>query len=363
MASITQRGDSFFAQVRIKRQGQIVFSESRSFPTRPMAESWAQRLEEKIKQEGTVAVAQRDLTVGKLIEKHLEYQQSLRPLGRSTIYNHEQAIAAWSSVKVLDLTAKHVIDYAIKRKAEGAGPATIMSNLSPVSAALHAAPYAHGIRVDPGEFDLAIKRLVEDGVAGKSKEVIRLVTPEEEKALLEEFERRNLHHQTTINMVHVYKMAIAFPRRASELTRITWSDIDHARNTILIRDVKHPKRKIGNNQTVPLLKPVQELLEQIPKLDDRIFPCNTETMLAAFERTRDRIAQTGLPSIKDLRFHDLRHTGITKLFWAGLQIQEVALISGHTNWVQLKRYTHIRPEDLHRRWEALNPTPQQPVAT
>lgn len=363
MASITQRGDSFFAQVRVKRLGQIVFSESRSFPTKAQAESWAQRLEERIKQDGTVAVSQRDLTVGKLIRTHLEYQQSLRPLGRSTVYNHEQAISYWSNIKVLDLTAKHVIDFAIKRRAEGAGPATIMSNLSPVSAALHAAPYAHGIRVDSTEFDLAIKRLIEDGVAGKSKEIIRLVLPEEEKALLEEFERRNLHHQTTINMVLVYKFAIAFPRRASELTRIMWSDIDEARKTILIRDVKHPKRKIGNNQTVPLLTPALELLKQIPKLDDRIFPCNTETMLAAFERTRDRIALTGLPGIKDLRFHDLRHTGITRLFWAGLQIQEVAMISGHTNWVQLKRYTHIRPEDVQRRWDALNPVQPEAVTS
>ena len=32
----------------------------------------------------------------------------------------------------------------------------------------------------------------------------------------------------------------------------------------------------------------------------------------------------------------------------GLQIPEVAVVSGHTNWAQLKRYTHIRPEDLHR---------------
>jgi len=30
------------------------------------------------------------------------------------------------------------------------------------------------------------------------------------------------------------------------------------------------------------------------------------------------------------------------------------LVSGHTNWNTLRRYTHIRPEDLHRRFEQLN---------
>jgi len=62
-----------------------------------------------------------------------------------------------------------------------------------------------------------------------------------------------------------------------------------------------------------------------------------------------------MPGIKDLRFHDLRHTGITMLFWRGLRIEEVAIVSGHTNWAQLKRYTHIKPEELHRHF----PTPQE----
>ncbi len=186
-----------------------------------------------------------------------------------------------------------------------------------------------------------------------SREVIRLVDDEEEAALLAEFERRNLHHQTEINMVLVYKMAIALPRRAGELTRIRWADVDYKRKTVVIRDVKHPRKKIGNDQTVPLLGQAFTLLDQIPKLGEFIFPYNTDSMTAAFERARDRIAVTGLPKIADLRFHDLRHTGITQLFWAGLKIEEVAQVSGHTNWAQLRRYTHIRPEDVHRRWDAL----------
>ena len=47
------------------------------------------------------------------------------------------------------------------------------------------------------------------------------------------------------------------------------------------------------------------------------------------------------------------NTGITRLFWAGLKIEEVAQVSGHSNWAQLKRHTHIRPEDVHRRWGQL----------
>lgn len=351
MASIQQRGDQWFAQVRIKKAGVIVFSQSRSFPTEAMARSWATRLEEKVRKQGAPT---RSITVGELILLHLQYQLKLRPLGRSTIYNHETVARAFDKIKLDQLTSKDITDYVIRRKAEGAGPATILSNLSPLSASIHAAPYAHGIQVDPVPVDMAIKKLKESGAIAKSREVIRLVDDEEEAALLAEFERRNHHQQTSIDMVLVYKMALALPRRAGELTRMRWDDVDFKRKTLLIRDVKHPRNKIGNDQTVPLLGKAFTMLDQIPKLDERIFPYETHSMTAAFERARDRIAATGLPRIADLRFHDLRHTGITQLFWAGLKIEEVAQVSGHTNWAQLRRYTHIRPEDVHRRWDALH---------
>lgn len=359
MPTITRRGDSFFAQVRIKKGKTIVFSESKTFPTKETAKSWATKLEALVKGEKNPLPS---MTVGQLIEKHLEYQQKLRPLGRATIFNHMQTAQAFKGINLRDLTAKHITDFVVQRKAEGAGPATILGNLSPLSAAIHAAPYAHDIHADPTEVDLAIKKLKQAGAIRKSRQVIRLVEPEEEAALMAEFERRNLHHQTAIDMVLVYKMAIALPRRASDLTRIRWADVDHKRKTILIRDVKHPQHKIGNDQVVPLIGEAYALLEQIPKLDERIFPYNTESMLAAFERARDRIAATGMPQIEDLRFHDLRHSGITRLFQAGLKIEEVATISGHTNWAQLKRYTHIAPEDVHSRWAKLSTANVQPAA-
>ena len=60
-----------------------------------------------------------------------------------------------------------------------------------------------------------------------------------------------------------------------------------------------------------------------------------------------------LPKIKDFRFHDLRHTGISMPFWHGFKIEEVAVVSRHKKRNTLRRYTHIRPEDLHRSLEAL----------
>jgi site-specific recombinase XerD len=64
-------------------------------------------------------------------------------------------------------------------------------------------------------------------------------------------------------------------------------------------------------------------------------------MTTAFQRARRRAGVDGL------RFHDLRHEGISRLFERGMQIQQVALVSGHRSWSMLKRYTNLKPESLH----------------
>ena len=53
--------------------------------------------------------------------------------------------------------------------------------------------------------------------------------------------------------------------------------------------------------------------------------------------------------IDDLRFHDLRHEAVTRLFERGLSIAEVAVISGHKEFRMLSRYTHLRAADAAKR--------------
>jgi len=50
--------------------------------------------------------------------------------------------------------------------------------------------------------------------------------------------------------------------------------------------------------------------------------------------------------LEDLRFHDLRHEAVSRFVEAGLADQQVAAISGHKSMQMLKRYTHLRGEDL-----------------
>jgi integrase len=50
--------------------------------------------------------------------------------------------------------------------------------------------------------------------------------------------------------------------------------------------------------------------------------------------------------IIDLRFHELRHEAVSRLFELGLNPMEVAAISGHKTLQMLKRYAHLKATEL-----------------
>ena len=60
--------------------------------------------------------------------------------------------------------------------------------------------------------------------------------------------------------------------------------------------------------------------------------------------------------IEDLRFHDLRHEATSRFFEKGLNVMEVAAITGHKDLRMLQRYTHLRAEDLAKKlgWVGFN---------
>ena len=96
------------------------------------------------------------------------------------------------------------------------------------------------------------------------------------------------------------------------------------------------------DEVVPVPADAAAIIDSLPRFDGegRILPYKPESVSTAFQRA---VREVGLEGI---RLHTLRHEGISRLFERGLQIQEVALISGHVSWAALRRYTHIKPLDV-----------------
>lgn len=117
----------------------------------------------------------------------------------------------------------------------------------------------------------------------------------------------------------------------------------------MARDRKDPQDKDGNHQSVPPLNLTgydswQILLEQriVTRAQGRVFPHNSRSVGTAFRRACRSL------EIEDLPFHDLRHEATSRLFEVDLPIEKVALLTGHKDWKMPKRYTHFKPENLHR---------------
>ena len=70
--------------------------------------------------------------------------------------------------------------------------------------------------------------------------------------------------------------------------------------------------------------------------------------------TRDALKQSFKRAVRragisGLRFHDLRHEATSRFFEKGLNVMEVASVTGHKTLQMLKRYTHLSAGDLASR--------------
>lgn len=97
---------------------------------------------------------------------------------------------------------------------------------------------------------------------------------------------------------------------------------------------------------VPLLAGSFDIVKRQPQSNDLIFPYNPRSVTAGFQRVRNELG------IEDLRYHDLRREGASRLFEKGYSIEEVAQVTGHRNLnILWQVYTQLFPHKLHDKFE------------
>ncbi|TGP82077.1 site-specific integrase [bacterium M00.F.Ca.ET.227.01.1.1] len=138
------------------------------------------------------------------------------------------------------------------------------------------------------------------------------------------------------------KLAIETGMRRGELLNIRRSNLDLANGLLSI-----PETKTDIPRTIPLSEKAVLILRSLQDTgtEDRLFPVSANAFRLAWERCKHRAAKHK-PGIVDLRFHDLRHEAVSRFFELGLNVPEVAAISGHRDPRMLFRYTHLKPEDI-----------------
>ena len=126
--------------------------------------------------------------------------------------------------------------------------------------------------------------------------------------------------------------------RQSEIVSLRWKHVDLKKRVAYLPDTKN-----GDSRGVPLSTAAVDVLTALQRSerDDGVFPGLTaEAVKRAFMRACARA------NIEGLHFHDLRHEATSRLFERGLDAMSVATITGHKTLQMLKRYTHLKAEDL-----------------
>ncbi len=172
----------------------------------------------------------------------------------------------------------------------------------------------------------------------------RRLSVDEEKRLL-----AAVNNHSNPMMGWIVRIALETGMRWSEILTLRKSQVDLER-----RIVRLLKTKNTQPRTVPLTLPAAEMFKNA--IANAARPDDTELIFFG-EPGRDSVRRPyqfdrmwqvikKKQGLRDFRFHDLRHEAVSRFVEAGFSDQEVSAISGHKSMQMLKRYTHLRTEDL-----------------
>ena len=338
MATIRKRGASWQAIVRRNE-----FSKSQTFRTKTDAVNWATELEAKIyRNSAGLPDSAKSYQFDELVHDYrMASLTGMRGLGR-TKANVLDRLEASLGHHSAQLTKGQITKFAENRRLSGVKPATLNMDMIYIETILKHAIDVMDINIDLQPVKSVKKQLASIGATGKADERDRRPTNNEISMLMELFEVSTF---SKIPMSRIVNFAIATGMRLGEICRIEWQDFKPNESQLLIRERKHPSKK--RNHLIPLVRngsidPVAILLEQKEHTTGQssVFPYPPASVSNSFRRACRKL------NIHDLRFHDLRHEGISRLFEHGFQVQHIMLISGHSDLKQLSRYTNTRAEDV-----------------
>lgn len=347
MASITKRktssGMRYKAEILIKEKGEIIHRESKTFSKKSIASDWATERELELKSHGGLEkLKYSKVTVGNIVQRYIDNFRPEGGWGRSKEFDVKKLLTYPLAKKsAIDLSTKDLIAHAKWRKEGNTGPATIANDYVWLLGAFKTIKASAGIPLDLSVFDDARVILRQHGMIAKPNERERRPTNKELWKLSRYFWRKQYRDsRSVIPMFTIMWFQIYSAKRISETCRIEWADNNNDKHTGMVRDAKHPRKKVGNHKRFKYSDRAWKIIERWPNIDDRIFPYDPKSASNAFTKACKKLG------IKDLRLHDLRHEGTSRLFEEGYSIEQVALHTLHDDWKTLKRYTHLRPEDV-----------------
>lgn len=354
MATITKTPSSTWKAI-IRKTGWP--TAGKTFRLKRDAEDWARRTEdEMVRGVYIVRAPSEQMTLSVALDRYLkEVSQGKRPttlarekkrieILRASLGDY--SLASLGDYSLAALTPEVIAKFRDDRLAGDVDDKGVRIPRAPNTVRLDLALLGHLFSVAIKEWGLGLTYNPVSSIrrpapgAGRN----RRLTPDEEEKLLAAVDR---HSNPMLRWI--VRIALETGMRSSEITGLRRSQVDVPRRIVRLIDTKNTLPR-----TVPLtLEAVKQFKEA---LDNPVRPIDTDLIFFG-EPGKDRqrrpynfnkvwleIKRTA--GCADFRFHDLRHEAVSRLVEAGLSDQEVSAISGHKSMQMLKRYTHLRAEDL-----------------
>lgn len=312
---------------------------SKTFRTKRDAEDWGRRTEDEIVRGVYIQrTPSEKMTITEALQR---YEKEIMPTKKlSTQIREAKRIkflnAEFGKYSLAALTSEIVADFRDQRLCAGKSNNTVRLELALLGhlystaikdwhIALPLNPVAN-IRKPPGE-----------------ARNIRLTTSDQKRLLIE------LQKHSNPMLAWIFLIAVETSMRHGEIINLQVQDVDLERRIVSLHDTKN-----GSPRTVPLTKEATKVFKDALENPMRPKDCSLiffgepgrDKKRSPYQFSKifkDKCKAIGL---HDFKFHDTRHEGVSRLVELGLSDQEVASISGHKSMTMLRRYTHLRAEDL-----------------
>ena len=321
MANIRKRGNKF--QVQVRRTGSQSYT--KTFARLTEAKAWARTQE--------VSIDRQEAGIHKPITAPLRhfltrYLEEITPSKKSCASESRRIsrllMDPLSNKRVYDLTQSVLASFRDLRLKNGRRAASY--DLQIIRHTLYIARLEWGFTFKENPVDL-----------------IRMTSPSkprEKRLRNDEYERlpRCSSDSRSYFLKPLIIIAVEKGMRLGELLSLTWDNTDLQKGTAFLPDTKN-----GNSRTVPLSPKAIATIIKLNSRSKALFPVSDNAIRLSWNKLRKR------SGLQDIRFHDLRHEAISSFFERGLNIAEVALISGHKDPRMLMRYTHLRAEGIAKK--------------
>lgn len=296
---------TYMVQIRRRVSGKQ-YSLSRTFRHLKNAKKWRNKKLLEIDVDGFPIQIVSETTIADVIRDRFARGKKV---GRSATQNLEFIRdSEFGDTKVSTLTQAQLYDFADLLLAGERSPQTVAGYMGHLAATLKWAK-RRGALIPIAVVIDAMEVMWEDELLARSEERDRRPELKELDQILRAI-IANPRPKIPVAMLMVF--AIFSARRLGEICRLRWEDLKIAESKVLVREMKHPRKKKRNNVWCDLPPEALQIILSMPRTSEFIFPYNPRSVGAAFRRHRDKVG------VIDLRFHDLRHEAISRLSEMGM---------------------------------------------